>query len=173
MKSKKSAACRKSQSGLFLQAETGGACPRPSAFFGVVGADGRGTQPTGHRRRYGVSRRCKGPSDRRTPGGTSNRGAAAPLCLVVLRGGLSRRGKSKSPSLTDSFAPFWSFRKGPAGGRSPSEMAAERSSSESKRFLSASLSALPGAFLSACAERNQRHTREGGFRFPPSLDSPP
>ena len=45
--------------------------------------------------------------------------------LVVLRGGLSRRGKSKSPSLTDSFAPFWSFRKGPAGGRSPSEMVAE------------------------------------------------
>ena len=122
MKSKKSAACRKSQSGLFLQAETGGACPRPSAFFGGVGADGRWTQPTGHRRRYGVSRRCKGPSDRRTPVGTSNRGAAAPLCLVVLRGGLSRRGKSKSPSLTDSFAPFWSFRKGPAGGRSPSEM---------------------------------------------------
>ena len=26
------------------------------------------------------------------------------------------RGKSRSPSLTDSFAPFWSFRKGPAGG---------------------------------------------------------
>ena len=76
------------------------------------------------------------------------------LCLVVLRGGLSRRrvpntsptewvvlgggdtrertdfsplggkrgertlGRRQSPSLTDSFAPFWSFRKGPAGGRS-------------------------------------------------------
>ena len=45
--------------------------------------------------------------------------------MVVSRGELSRRGKSKSPSLTDSFAPFWSFRKGPAGGRSPSEMLAE------------------------------------------------
>ena len=43
-------------------------------------------------------------------------GSLFPLCLVVSRGGLSRRGKSKSPSLTDSFAPFWSFRKGPAGG---------------------------------------------------------
>ena len=73
----------------------------------------------GHRRRYEVSRRCKWRNNRKAPGGTSNRGAAAPLCLVVSRGGLSRRGKSKSPSLTDSFAPFWSFRKGPAGGRNP------------------------------------------------------
>ena len=76
------------------------------------------------------------------------------LCLVVSRGGLSRRvpntsptkwvvlgggdtrertafsppggkrgertlGRRQSPSLTDSFAPFWSFRKGPAGGKDP------------------------------------------------------
>ena len=41
-------------------------------------------------------------------------------------------GRRQSPSLTDSFAPFWSFRKGPAGGRSPSEMAAERFSSKQK-----------------------------------------
>ena len=76
------------------------------------------------------------------------------LCLVVSRGGLSRRvpntsptewvvlgegdtrertdfsplggkrgertwGRRQSPSLTDSFAPFWSFRKGPAGGKIP------------------------------------------------------
>ena len=92
------------------------------------------------------------------------------LCLVVLRGGLSRRGVSNtsptewvvlgggdtrertdfsplggkrgertlgrrpSPSLTDSFAPFWSFRKGPAGGRSPSEMVTKRFSFNQSNF---------------------------------------
>ena len=36
--------------------------------------------------------------------------------LAVSRGGLLRRGKSESPALTGSFAPFWPLRKGPAGG---------------------------------------------------------
>ena len=36
--------------------------------------------------------------------------------LAVSRGGLLRRGKSASPALTGSFAPFWPLRKGPAGG---------------------------------------------------------
>ena len=73
----------------------------------------------GHRRRYEVSRRCRWRSNRRL-GGTSNRGAAAPLCLVVSRGvGVGKGGNRNPPFPTDSFAPFWSFRKGPAGGRNP------------------------------------------------------
>ena len=43
-------------------------------------------------------------------------------------------GRRQSPSLTDSFAPFWSFRKGPAGGRSPSEMVTKRFSFNQSNF---------------------------------------
>ena len=51
-----------------------------------------------HRRRYGVSRRCKWRSGRRAPGGTSNRGTAVPLCLVVLRGlGVGKGGNRNPP----------------------------------------------------------------------------
>ena len=51
-----------------------------------------------------------------SPGEVPRRGNRNSPFLAVSRGGLLRRGKSASPALTGSFAPFWPLRKGPAGG---------------------------------------------------------
>ena len=51
-----------------------------------------------------------------SPGEVPRRGNRNSPFLAVSRGGLLRRGKSESPALTGSFAPFWPLRKGPAGG---------------------------------------------------------
>ena len=67
----------------------------------------------------GALQRKPPPSESRQQDGsgeTPRRGNRNSPFLAVSRGGLLRRGKSESPALTGSFAPFWPLRKGPAGG---------------------------------------------------------
>ena len=67
----------------------------------------------------GALQRKPPPSESRQQDGsgeTPRRGNRNSPFLAVSRGGLLRRGKSASPALTGSFAPFWPLRKGPAGG---------------------------------------------------------
>ena len=65
-----------------------------------------------------LQRKPPPPESRRqnSPGEVPRRGNRNSPFLAVSRGGLLRRGKSASPALTGSFAPFWPLRKGPAGG---------------------------------------------------------
>ena len=65
-----------------------------------------------------LQRKPPPPESRRqnSPGEVPRRGNRNSPFLAVSRGGLLRRGKSESPALTGSFAPFWPLRKGPAGG---------------------------------------------------------
>ena len=71
-----------------------------------------------HTGRWALQRKPPPPENHRqnSPGEVPRRGNRNSPFLAVSRGGLLRRGKSASPALTGSFAPFWPLRKGSAGG---------------------------------------------------------